>query len=152
MAKARKIIEVDGEEVSISSPDKVYFPQVGLTKLDLIHYYLKVADGALRVGTLETWLVARWGGPLESDLSMAARTLLVDVARGDWSDELLDAFGVPGEALARVVDTAPRQVELDGGLVLTASVADQGSGLVAAVGAPEAVLELDPEDDPGAGY
>ncbi len=49
MAKsARKIMEVDGEEVSISSPDKLFFPQAGITKLDLIHYYLAIAEGALR--------------------------------------------------------------------------------------------------------
>ena len=35
-------------EVRISSPDKVVFPQPGLTKLDLVRYYLAVADGALR--------------------------------------------------------------------------------------------------------
>ena len=93
-----------------------------------------LADGTLCVGTLETWLVARWGGPLQTDLSMAARTLLVDVAAGDWSDALLALFGVPGDALARVVDTAPRAVELDSGLVLASSIADQGSGLVATVG------------------
>ncbi|HVS18932.1 MAG TPA: FGGY family carbohydrate kinase [Planctomycetota bacterium] len=93
-----------------------------------------LANGSLRVGTLETWRVARWGGPLETDFSMAARTLLVDVAAGDWSDELLELFGVPGNALARVVDTAPRAVELENGLLLAASLADQGSGLVAAVG------------------
>jgi len=39
---------VAGHEVSISSPDKVVFPGPGLTKLDLVHYYLAVADGALR--------------------------------------------------------------------------------------------------------
>lgn len=93
-----------------------------------------LADGSLCVGTLETWLAARWGAPRETDLSMAARTLLVDVAAGDWSDELLALFGVPGDALARVVDTAPRALELDSGLVLAASIADQGSGLVATVG------------------
>jgi len=43
-----EILEVDGEEVRISSPDKVVFPEPGLTKLDLVQYYLAVADGALR--------------------------------------------------------------------------------------------------------
>lgn len=43
-----EVLDVDGEEVSISSPDKVVFPGPGLTKLDLVRYYLAVADGALR--------------------------------------------------------------------------------------------------------
>src|SRR5947208_5200671 len=39
---------VDGHEVAISNPRKVLFPQAGHTKLDLVRYYLAVADGALR--------------------------------------------------------------------------------------------------------
>ncbi len=32
----------------MTNPDKVYFPETGHTKLDLVRYYLSVADGALR--------------------------------------------------------------------------------------------------------
>jgi len=39
---------VAGREVSISNPGKVLFPEAGHTKLDLVRYYLAVADGALR--------------------------------------------------------------------------------------------------------
>lgn len=42
------ILDVDGHEVRISSPDKVVFPEPGITKLDLVEYYLAVAEGALR--------------------------------------------------------------------------------------------------------
>jgi DNA ligase D-like protein (predicted polymerase) len=41
-------MEVDGEQVPITHPDKVVFPELGVTKLDLIRYYLAVAPGALR--------------------------------------------------------------------------------------------------------
>src|SRR5947208_3051192 len=40
--------EVAGHEVSVSNPDKVLFPKARYTKLDLVDYYLAVADGALR--------------------------------------------------------------------------------------------------------
>ena len=43
-----EILDIAGAEVSISSPDKVLFPEPGLTKLDVVRYYLAVADGALR--------------------------------------------------------------------------------------------------------
>ncbi|HSU69906.1 MAG TPA: non-homologous end-joining DNA ligase [Micrococcaceae bacterium] len=43
-----EILNIAGSEVRISSPDKVVFPEPGLTKLDLVRYYLAVADGALR--------------------------------------------------------------------------------------------------------
>jgi bifunctional non-homologous end joining protein LigD len=48
-AKAdREILTVAGQEVSISNPNKILFPQAGYTKLDVVRYYLSVADGALR--------------------------------------------------------------------------------------------------------
>ena len=37
-----------GREVPVSNPRKVLFPEAGITKLDLVRYYLAVADGALR--------------------------------------------------------------------------------------------------------
>lgn len=49
MAKPEKeILTVNGREVSISNPTKVLFPEAGHTKLDLVRYYLAVAEGALR--------------------------------------------------------------------------------------------------------
>jgi DNA ligase D-like protein (predicted polymerase) len=41
-------LEVAGHDVTITHPDKVVFPDAGYTKLDLVRYYLSVADGALR--------------------------------------------------------------------------------------------------------
>ena len=41
-------LELDGQQVTVTNPDKVVFSDAGITKLDLIHYYLAVADGALR--------------------------------------------------------------------------------------------------------
>ena len=38
-------IEAAGREVQLSSPDKVFFPKPGFTKLDLAEYYLAVAGG-----------------------------------------------------------------------------------------------------------
>src|SRR5438874_8312852 len=43
-----EVIEVAGRQVTISNPDKVFFPKTGHTKLDLARYYLAVAEGALR--------------------------------------------------------------------------------------------------------
>jgi DNA ligase D-like protein (predicted polymerase) len=41
-------VEIGGIEVQITNPEKVFFPKLGLTKLDLVRYYQSVADGALR--------------------------------------------------------------------------------------------------------
>ena len=43
-----EILDVAGRQVTITSPGKLLFPAAGYTKLDLVRYYLAVADGALR--------------------------------------------------------------------------------------------------------
>src|SRR5437764_108134 len=43
-----EVLEVAGRAVTISNPDKVFFPKSGYTKLDLVRYYVAVAEGALR--------------------------------------------------------------------------------------------------------
>lgn len=49
MAKeaAGEVLAVDGREVRITHPDKLYFSQARVSKLDLVRYYLSVAPGAL---------------------------------------------------------------------------------------------------------
>src|ERR1700743_3184070 len=48
MASPKTGVEGGAREVSVSTPQKVYFPRTGHTKLDVVRYYLAVADGALR--------------------------------------------------------------------------------------------------------
>jgi bifunctional non-homologous end joining protein LigD len=43
-----ELLVVDGRKIAISNPDKVLFPERHYTKLDLVRYYLAVAEGALR--------------------------------------------------------------------------------------------------------
>ena len=42
------VLELCGHEVVVTNPDKIVFPEAGHTKLDLVRYYLSVAEGALR--------------------------------------------------------------------------------------------------------
>jgi bifunctional non-homologous end joining protein LigD len=48
MATRFELLEVAGREVRITNPDKVYWKGPRHTKLDLVRYYLAVAEGALR--------------------------------------------------------------------------------------------------------
>ena len=48
MAEPKMVLELAGHEVAISNPGKVFFPRAGVTKLDMVRYYLAVAPGALR--------------------------------------------------------------------------------------------------------
>jgi bifunctional non-homologous end joining protein LigD len=47
-SRKKEVLSVAGREVAISNPDKPYFRAAGITKLDLVRYYLAVAGGALR--------------------------------------------------------------------------------------------------------
>jgi DNA ligase D-like protein (predicted polymerase) len=42
------VLHVAGHDVTVTNPDKVYFPEAGVTKLEVVQYYLSVADGALK--------------------------------------------------------------------------------------------------------
>src|SRR6185503_7982729 len=66
-----------------------------------------VEEGRYAVGTVDSYLVARMtrGTWHVTDVSNASRTLLFDLERGDWSDELCALFGVPRDALPELVPT-----------------------------------------------
>ena len=60
MAAEATFVDAGGREVRVSSPSKVYFPELGLTKLDIVSYVLAVAPGILaalhdRPVTMERW-------------------------------------------------------------------------------------------------
>ncbi len=48
VAAKKEVFEIAGREVVVTNPQKLYFPASGYTKLDLVRYYLAVADGAVR--------------------------------------------------------------------------------------------------------
>ncbi len=48
MAPKKELLQIEGREIAVSNPDKIFFPHRGHTKLDLVRYYLAVAPGALR--------------------------------------------------------------------------------------------------------
>ncbi len=64
----------------------------------------KAKVGELAFGTVDSWLV--WnltGGKVHvTDASNASRTMLFDISKGDWDDELLKLFGVPRSMLPDV--------------------------------------------------
>ena len=46
--EAPEWLEIDGRQVAVTHPSKPYFRVAGITKLDVVRYYLAVAEGALR--------------------------------------------------------------------------------------------------------
>jgi len=62
-----EVLNVAGREISISNPKKVLFPDAGYTKLDLIRYYLAVADGAIRAAGNRPNVLVRYPNGIGDD-------------------------------------------------------------------------------------
>ena len=69
------------------------------------HTWALVEEGRYAIGTVDSYLITRMtrGTWHVTDVSNACRTLLFDLAEGDWSDELCDLMGVPKDALPDIV-------------------------------------------------
>jgi glycerol kinase len=70
----------------------------------------RAENGELCAATVDAWLIARLSGgtTVATDASNASRTLLYDLHRGDFSDELCAAFAIPPAMLPEVRDSAGR--------------------------------------------
>jgi glycerol kinase len=95
-----------------------------------------LAQGRLRAGTIDSFLIWRLPGGRAhvTDYSNASRTMLLDLERLDWADDLLDLFGVPRGILPRLCPSsgivAHTDPEILGAAVPIAGVAgDQQAAL-----------------------
>jgi bifunctional non-homologous end joining protein LigD len=89
MPDRKEIIEVAGRQVTISNPDKVYFPRTGHTKMDLVRYYLSVADGALRGVADRPMVLKRFVNGAEAEAFFQKRA---PANRPDWLDSVVLSF------------------------------------------------------------
>ncbi len=89
MPARTEILEVAGRTVPISHPDKVYFPQTGHTKLDLIRYYLSVAEGALRGVADRPMVLKRFVHGAEGEAFWQKRA---PANKPDWLDSVVLSF------------------------------------------------------------
>ncbi len=53
-------LDLDGHRVTVTHPERVVFESIGVTKLDLVNYYLAVAEGALRGVTNRPMILKRF--------------------------------------------------------------------------------------------
>lgn len=93
--------------------------------------------GAIRLGTVDSWLLAQFGGEHLIEAGNASRTQLLDVRRVAWDDDLLGLFGVPRQTLPRVVPSIGQFPHVRGlpplvdGTPILAVMADSHSSLFA---------------------
>ncbi len=70
---------------------------------------VRAKRGELRFGTIDTWLVWKLTGGVEhvTDATNASRTLLYDIKKGAWDEDLGDLVGaIPSEMLPRVCSSS----------------------------------------------
>ena len=94
------------------------------------------AANNLCLGTVDTWLTYHLtgGNSFITDATNASRTMLYDIERGQWDDELLNLFGIPRGALPEVVDSVGPFAEVSAidelkGIAIAAIVGDQQAAL-----------------------
>ena len=73
MAAAAVELEIDGRQVRVSSPDKPYFAELGLSKLDVVEYFRSVGDGILAALRDRPTAMERWPGGVREDVVVATR-------------------------------------------------------------------------------
>jgi bifunctional non-homologous end joining protein LigD len=89
MPARKEVLEVSGREVIVSNPDKVFFPRTGHTKLDLVRYYLSVAEGALRGVAGRPMALKRYVNGADGEFFFQKRA---PTSRPDWIEVVELAF------------------------------------------------------------
>jgi bifunctional non-homologous end joining protein LigD len=125
MPKREEIVEAAGHEVTITNPDKVFFPDAGHTKLDLVRYYLAVADGALRGAGGRPMALKRFVNGAEGEFFFQKRapenrpewlrTVELSFPSGRTADEIVvdDAAGLAWIVNLGCIDLNPHPVRAD---------------------------------------
>jgi len=83
------VIEVAGREVAVSNPGKVYFPEAGITKMEVVQYYLAVAEGALRGAGGRPNVLVRYANGIHGEFFYQKRA---PRSRPDWIEVVALTF------------------------------------------------------------
>jgi bifunctional non-homologous end joining protein LigD len=97
------LIEVGGREVEVTSPDKLYFPAAGITKLDLARYYAAVGESALRGVYNRPVVLKRYVKGIAEDFFFQKRA---PEQRPDWIETVELTF-LSGERAHEIVVREP---------------------------------------------
>ena len=97
---------------------------------------LSAERGELAFGTIDSWLIYNLtaGRVHATDVSNASRTMLFDIHRGDWDDELLQLMDIPRSVLPQIVASSGVIGEtscegLPNGIVIAGVAGDQQAAL-----------------------
>ena len=73
MATPAVELEIGDRTVRVSNPDKPYFAEAGVSKLDVVEYYLSVGEGILRALQSRPTTLERWPGGVAEGMKLATR-------------------------------------------------------------------------------
>lgn len=98
MARDEQIRSIAGREVRISSPDKPYFPKVGLTKSDIVDYFIEVGEPLLNVARRRPTLLQRFPSGVKGNNFFQKR---IPDSAPDWLETTVveTVNGTPSRAL-----------------------------------------------------
>ena len=85
----REVLDVGGREVTVTNPGKVYFPEAGITKIEVVRYYLAVAEGALRGAGGRPNVLVRYANGIHGEFFYQKRA---PEKRPDWVEVVALSF------------------------------------------------------------
>ena len=124
-ARKEVFLDVEGHDVRVSSPDKIVFPQPGITKLEVVQYYLAVAEGALRGAGGRPMVLKRFVKGIDQEAFFQKRvpenhpefidTATLHYARGTSAEEAVirDAAGLAWVVNLGCLDLNPHPVRAE---------------------------------------
>ena len=92
MATEATILELDGREVRVTNPSKVFFPATGGTKLDLVEYYVAVGDSVMRGAKDRPTTLYRWPNGVDAPDDAFYQKRLPDKGRPEWIESVIVRF------------------------------------------------------------
>jgi bifunctional non-homologous end joining protein LigD len=108
VAKTEELhLELSGHQVRVSNPNKIYFPKAGITKLELVQYYVAVAEGAIRGVARRPMILKRYVNGVEAEPFYQKR---VDKKRPAWVETATFKFPSGRSAEEIVVNTTAQLV------------------------------------------
>jgi len=91
----RVLLDIGGREVSVSNPGKLYFPEAGITKLEVVRYFVAVAEGALRGAGGRPNVLVRYANGIHGEFFYQKRA---PVSRPPWIEVMALQFPSGREA------------------------------------------------------
>jgi len=106
-ARCDELREQGHDELVRGRTGLVIDPYFSATKIEWLLAHVdglrqRAREGRARFGTVDSWLIHQLTGEHATDPSNASRTMLFDIRRGRWDEELLELFGIPVACLPEV--------------------------------------------------